>query len=87
MFVPLVLVHRESQFNEEQTKTLFKPLLIGLKAKWAFFGLLLGMGLICAALTVMYIFKRKKARLQILRFSVLDGEVVHDDSTTPLVQE
>jgi ABC-type Mn2+/Zn2+ transport system permease subunit len=62
MFIPLVLVKRESQFTQAQADAVFGALVLGNKVKWALFGVLLGISLICACLTIMYIRKRKATR-------------------------
>ena len=52
MFIPLVLVARESVWTQEQADQILGSLVLALKVKWAFFGVMLGLGLICIGLTV-----------------------------------
>ncbi len=71
MFIPLVLVCRESFFTQEQADAVFGALVLGIKVMWSLFAVTLGFGLICLGLTVMYVLKRRNVKAEILRSSTL----------------
>lgn len=41
-------------------------LVLGLKIKWAFFGVMLGFGVMCIGITAMYIVRRRRLKLELL---------------------
>lgn len=45
---------------------------------WSLFAVTLGFGLICLGLTVMYIFKRRNVKAEILRCSTMDDDIKDD---------
>lgn len=82
MFIPLVLVCRESFFTQEQADAVFGPLVLGIKIMWSFFAVTLGFGLICLGLTVMYVIKRRAVKAEIERSSTMFREIPdYDDAS------
>ena len=80
MYIPLVLVARESVWTQEQADIILGQLVLAIKVKWAFFGVMLGLGLLCIGLTVKCISNRRKFKSDALksRTSVYDL-VDHDE--------
>ncbi len=66
MYIPLVLVARESEWTQAQADLILGDLVLALKVKWAMFGSLLGLGVICIGLTVMYVMRRRKLKRSLL---------------------
>ena len=67
MYIPLVIVARESAWTQEQADLILGQLVLAQKVKWAFFGVMLGLGVMCIGLTAMYISRRRRIKRELLR--------------------
>jgi len=67
MYIPLVIVARESAWTQEQADLILGQLVLAQKVKWTFFGVMLGLGVMCIGLTAMYISRRRRIKRELLK--------------------
>lgn len=54
LFFPVTFVKRQNDWTQAQADEVFGPLILGMKLKWSFFGILLGIGFILLGFCVWY---------------------------------